>query len=120
MLDTWVRTVRSLMCSSAAISLFACPAPTSTRTSRSRAVISAPGSLGGPAFSESISRRAELQRPAVGRADRCRHLVGIGVLEQVARRARLQRRVDALGLAERGQRDDLDVAVLRADAARRL
>ena len=56
----------------------------------------------------------------MGGADRGRDLVGVGVLEQVARGAGLERRVHALLLAERRQRDDLDVVVARADPPRRL
>ena len=101
MLETCVRAVRSLSDSSAAISLFARPSreqPQDLEFARRQLLGSRVDGC-----SVDIRRRAtagiELHLAAVRGADRGGHLVGIGVLEQVAGRARLERGLDARGLA---------------------
>ena len=54
----------------------------------------------------------------LGAPDGDRHVVGVGVLEQVARRPRLERGGDPLLLDEAGERDDLDVRAARLDLGR--
>jgi hypothetical protein len=49
-----------------------------------------------------------------------RHVVGVGVLEHVARRPRMKRGVHTLLLGERGERHHLDVAVQSTNLTRRL
>src|SRR5262249_11670956 len=64
----------------------------------------------GPALGQDApsQRRIDLELATMGGADRRRDLVGVGVLEQVARCARGQRGVDSIVLAEGRQSDDLD------------
>ena len=93
MFDTCVRAVRSVMSSSVAISLLECPFATSARTSRSRSVS---GSRAGAPSRRLRIRlrqqprdlRVEMDLAGVRAADRDGDVVGVGVLEQVAGRAR--------------------------------
>ena len=97
MFETWVRAVRSVMPSSVAISLFGRPVPTSARTSCSRSVSGSTGS--GLACAAASAAPAGGRRPGPGgprrrgRPDRRGELVRLGVLEQEAGRAGLDRRV---------------------------
>ena len=53
------------------------------------------------------------------RANSARHFIRIGVLDQVARRARFERRVHTVLVAEGRQRDDLDAVERCANPSRR-
>jgi hypothetical protein len=62
----------------------------------------------------------ELNLAALCGTNRVRYLVGVGVLEEVAGCARLQRGVHSFIVAERRQSHHLDVVVPRADSSGRL
>ena len=120
MFETWVRAVRSAIPSSAAIALFDRPRATQARTSRSRAVRSSRPArcrrrrpAPRPRHRASGGRRSR-PRPGRGGPRRRappgspRQVVRLGVLEQEAARAGLERGGDPVLLDEAGERDDLD------------
>ena len=105
------------------ISLLLIPWPSRRRTSCSRSVSgSASSSVGRLALAHALGQqprdgRVEVDLAGVRGPDGRGHLLGLGVLEEVARRARLEGRRDLLLLDERGHRDDLGLGPLGLDPA---
>src|SRR3954453_1215776 len=71
---------------------------------------------------EQLARRAGVERRvALGRgADAAEELLGLGVLQEIAERARVERAEDALAVRERREHDDAGVGVRVDDALRGL
>ena len=103
-------TVFSLMPSRAAICLFGSPSATRAPGPRARAADSSGGraALGARAGSTRAARPsgASGDSPSRGGADAAQQLVGLGVLEQVADGAGVERVEDALAVGEGRQDDD--------------
>ena len=130
MLLTCVRAVRSLMTSSAAISLFALPWATKAEdlSLPLRQKVLRARCCAAPQRCRELAGdgRVQMDLAALSRPDRRRDLIGLGVLEQVTGRAGLKRCVDLLLLHEARHRHDLDIRIAllhrggRLDAVHRL
>ena len=123
-LPTCAFTVRSVMPSRRAICLLARPCATSESTSRSRGLRSAAGAV--PAARDGVGSRAP-RDPGVeghvalgGRAHRGEQGGGVGVLEQVADGAGVQRLPHPLLVGEAGEHDDAGAGQGADDLAGRL
>ena len=117
----WVLTVFSLIASSRAISLFGRPRATSASTSRSRSERSSSGEPAARSLEQRPAcARIERRLASRGGAHRLSELRGLGVLEQVADRARVERAKDLLAVGERGEDDDGDVGLRGGDPPGRL
>ena len=114
-------TVFSLISSRRAICLLGRPSATSASTSRSRDV-RASSRIGGALCRQhrACGARVERRLAASGRVDRVQQLPGLGVLQQVADRARIQGLGDPLAVHERRQHDHLHAGSALADQARGL
>ena len=89
------------------MTLFGVPWASSARTSRSRSVSCSALRAGGARARDQLLGRLRRQRrlAAGGGADARAQLVGLGVLEQVADRAGVERGQDAVAVGERRQHD---------------